>query len=741
MHSYPTLKSLDLPIVDNYLRFLMPSVGLGVLLTSGSMLTHAGSSQQALEEVVITAQKREQSLQDVPIAITAFDAESMRANAIVGLSEIAERTPGFVMTSVNPAEANLYIRGIGTEGLNSNAAGDGSVVMFVDGVYVGRAGGSNMDLFDLERVEVLRGPQGTLFGKNAVGGLVHLVTAKPTEDLQARLQTTIGNLNRTDIRGMVSGPISDNFFGKLAYSSRTRDGFISNETTGNKVYDENSQSVRAALRYVPDGYDLEVTISADLAQQREAGRPRTNLCDTSNAGGAHCVGINPDEFVVNSVTDGHLDRDVSGVTAEINWGTSFGTITSISAYRQAEVDFEDAFFSNPVTSSTIESINRNVEESSQFTEELRLASTAFDNRLDWVVGLYYLTEDVSRNEMLDQHFGALAPFLVGEVSFPQGVTTTSYAIFAQGSYEIVEDLTLTVGARQTWEKKEVELGAVLLSGSNPPPFTTPYNVNAEESWGEFTPKFVLDYAARDNLMLYASAARGFKSGGFQGTASTPESAVVPYDPETAWSYELGAKTQWFDNRLRVNAAAFYTDHEDLQLTELIPACCVVVGNAANAEIKGVELEFQVVPTEGLDISGSYSYLDAKFADFASGATVDNSGNTLPRSPQNKLNLAVLYQWPLATLGTASVRVDWSYQDEMFFEASNTPNEVQDSYDTLNARVALKGAGENWELALWGKNLGDELIKSHIVAFPLYGQELVMYQPPRTWGLSVSWKLN
>lgn len=741
MHNYPTPKYVAQPNVDKYERLLMPTFAAGVLLASTSVLVHAESSYQALEEVVVTAQKREQSLQDVPIAITAFDAESMRSNAIVGLAEIAERTPGFVMTSVNPAEANLYIRGIGTEGLNSNAAGDGSVVMFVDGVYVGRAGGANMDMFDLERVEVLRGPQGTLFGKNAVGGLVHLVTAKPSEDLQTRLQATIGNLNRTDIRGMVSGPIRDNFFGKVAYSSRTRDGFIRNETTGNKVYDENSQSVRAALRYIPDGYDLDVTVSADLAQQREAGRPRTNLCDTANAGGTHCVGINPDEFVVNSVTDGHLDRDVSGVAAEINWGTSLGTLTSISAYRQAEVDFEDAFFSNPITSSTIESINRNVEESSQLTEELRLASTALEDKLDWVVGLYYLTEDVKRNEMLDQRFGALAPFLVGRVSFPQDVTTTSYAVFAQASYEIVNDLTLTIGARQTWEKKDVELGAVLLSGANPPPFTAPYNVNAEESWSEFTPKFSIDYAANDDLMIYASAARGFKSGGFQGTASTPESAVVPYDPETAWSYELGAKTQLFDNRLRVNVAAFYTNHKDLQVTELIPACCVVVGNAADAEIKGIELEFQVVPAEGLDISGSYSYLDAKFADFASGATVDNSGNTLPRSPENKLNLAVQYQWPLAKLGTASARVDWSYQDEMFFEASNTPNEVQGSYDTLNARVAIKGPGENWELALWGKNLGDELIKSHIVAFPLYGQELVMYQPPRTWGLSVSWKLN
>jgi iron complex outermembrane receptor protein len=712
----------------------------GLLIAGKATLTLAQDESSVLEEVTVTAQKREQNLQDVPIAITVFDAETLRFNDIANLEEIAERTPNFVMTSVNPAEPNFYIRGIGTEGLNSNAAGDPSVVMFVDGVYVGRAGGSNLDMFDLERVEVLRGPQGTLFGKNAVGGLIHMVSARPSEEFDARLQATVGNLNRLDFRGMATGPISDSVSGKVAFSSRTRDGFVLNETTGTETHNENVQSVRGALLFKPNE-DLDILISADITQQDQEGKPRTNLCNVPTYAGPRCEGINPDPLIVNAVTDGHLDREVWGALAQIDWQTGIGMLTSITAYREADVDFEDAFFSNPISSTQIESINRNVEESDQFTQEFRLASTAVDNRMNWVVGLYYLKENVTRVEMLDQRFAALAPFLEGQAAWPQDVTTKSTALFAQLDFAITEKLVLTVGGRQTWEEKDVLLGAKLISGGSPPPWNQDYLVSTEEDWSEFTPKIVLDYSVNDNLMFYGSAANGFKSGGFQGTASTPESAATPYDPETAWAYELGGKSQWLENQLRINVALFQIDHKDLQVSELIPACCVVIGNAADAETKGVEIEFVLAPTPGLEFTGNYSYLKAEFTDFAEGASADNTGNTLPRSPKNSWYLAGDYNWSMGNFGSARIHVDWSYQDDIFFEASNTPNEVQEAYHLWNARLAFMDPENNWELTFWGKNLGNELIKTHIVAFPPYSQELVIYQPERTYGVSLTWMMN
>ncbi len=726
-------------MTKNWFRAVIVIIS-GVVIAGNGTLAMAQEESSALEEVIVTAQKREQDLQVVPIAITVIDAETLRFNNLSSLEEIAERTPNFVMTSVNPAEPNFYIRGIGTEGLNSNAAGDASVVMFVDGVYVGRAGGSNMDMYDLARIEILRGPQGTLFGKNAVGGLIHLVSARPTEEFDARMQATVGNLNRLDFRGMASGPISDSVSGKIAFSSRTRDGFVLNETTGTETHNENVQSVRGALLFKPNE-DVDILISADLTQQDEKGKPRTNLCNVPTYAGPRCIGINPDPLIVNAVTDGHLDRDVWGISAQIDWQTGIGMLTSITAYREAEIDFEDAFFSNPVSSTQIESINRNVEESDQFTQELRLASTAVDNRLNWVVGLYYLKENVKRDEMLDQRFGALAPFLAGQASWPQDVTTESIALFAQLDFAITEKLTLTVGGRQTSEEKDVLLGARLISGGSPPPWNQDYLVSAKEDWSEFTPKIVLDYTVNDDLMFYGSASKGFKSGGFQGTASTPESAETPYDPETAWAYELGGKSEWLENRLRINVALFQIDHKDLQISELIPACCIVIGNAADAETKGVEIEFVLAPAPGLEFTGSYSYLKAEFTDFAEGATADNTGNTLPRSPKNSWYLGGDYSWSMGNAGSARLHVDWSYQDDIFFEASNTPNEVQEAYYMWNARLAFRDPGDNWELTFWGKNLGNELIKTHIVAFPLYGQELVIYQPERTYGLSLSWMMN
>lgn len=709
------------------------------VLAFATVANWAGAAgAQTIQTVVVTAQKTEQNLQKVPVAVTAFGAADLAKNSIINLKEIAQRTPGFTASEVSPAEPNYYIRGIGTEGIDSNAAGDPSVAMFIDGVYVARGGGSNLDLFDLERVEVLRGPQGTLFGKNAAGGLIQIVSRKPSNENWLAVEGTIGDYSRIDLKGSMNAILDDGVYASAAVLSKQRDGFMSNETTGNDVDDENSVGARAALRFTPND-NLDIVISADVTRTREKGRPRDNVCDASVAGGSHCVGVNPDPHVVNSVTDGHLERDVWGGLVEINWQTDIGTITSLTAYRSAEFDFEDAFFSNPVNPpAQIESINRNVEESTQFSQELRLAFDAFDGRLNGVLGAYYLDAQINRIEILDQRFPV--PAATGVAWFPQDVDSTSSALFAQANFEIVPDLTLTAGARVTWESKDAHLQGFKVSGpGNPPPLATPFDIRASESWTAFTPKFGIEWQVTDAAMLYASAARGFKSGGFQGTPGNGASAAIPYNPEYLWSYEIGAKTLWFDDKFRLNVSAFHIDHEDLQVSSLVPLCCVVIGNAAAAEIDGVELEFLALLAEGLEVNGSYSYLDAEFVDFTTGATADYTGNTLPRSPKNKLNLGAQYTFPIENLGEGSIRVDWTTQSKIYFEASNTPLEVQKGYELLDARAGISNEDDSWEVFIWGKNLTDELIKTHIVAFAPYAQILNLYQPPRTYGLTVRWR--
>jgi iron complex outermembrane recepter protein len=482
-----------------------------------------------------------------------------------------------------------------------------------------------------------------------------------------------------------------------------------------------------------------VIVALDHVDQDQRGQPRDNVCNAAFNGGVHCVGVDPDPRRVNAVKDGYLRREVTGLTANVDYETRWGTLTSVTAYRTTDYAHADAFFSNPINPPTqIESFNENIEEADQFSQEFRLSFVAADQKLHGVAGIYYLSEDIERNEILFQDFPV--PAVTGVGSFPQQVDSTSFAIFGQLNYDLTERLTVTAGARMTWEEKDADLAAVLLEGPGlPPPLAEEFDISADENWDAFTPRFAIDYRLNDDVMVYASAAKGFKSGGFQGTPGTAASAAIPYDPEYAWSYEIGAKTQWLDDSLRLNLAAFHIDYEDLQVSQLVPLCCVVIGNAATAEIDGVEFEMLFRPVAGLDLNASYSWLDAEYDSFASGATADNTGNTLQRAPKHKFNFGAQYEWSVGNLGTLMARVDWTRQSKIYFEASNTPLEVQERYDVVDARLALRAHDDSWELALWGKNLDDELIKTHIVAFAPFQQQLNTYQPPRTYGLTMRFR--
>lgn len=240
------------------------------------------------------------------------------------------------------------------------------------------------------------------------------------------------------------------------------------------------------------------------------------------------------------------------------------------------------------------------------------------------------------------------------------------------------------------------------------------------------------------MLVYASATRGFKSGGFQGIAGSGASQSTPYDPEYAWSYETGLKTQWWDGRVRTNLSVFKTKYKDLQVSQLVPLCCVVVGNAATAEIKGAELEWVVQPVEGLQIDGSLARLNAEFTSFANGATANFTGNKLPRSPKNKLHLGAQYSTEIEGWG-ALARVDYSNQSHMYFEASNIPTQKQEGYIDVDARLALTSPDKAWEISVWGKNLTNELVATYVTAFAPYRQVLVPYAPPRTYGVTLVWR--
>ncbi|WP_298670545.1 TonB-dependent receptor [uncultured Sphingomonas sp.] len=720
---------------------LLPAIAVAQTATTGDIAAPDTAAEAASGDIIVTAQRREQKLQDVPVAVTAFGADQLKGNNVESMQDIATRTPGLSVSQVDPINQNFAMRGIGTAaGISQNAGGDPSVVVFVDGVYAGRGGTPDIDSLDLERVEVLRGPQGTLFGKNAIGGLVQFISRKPSADPSFHIEGTYGNYNRYSMVTYGNTPITDKIFLSVGFSHKQRDGFEYNETTGNRVNNENLTTGRAALRFVPTD-NLDIILRGDYSDQNQLGNPRHNICDASFAGGVHCAGINPDPRVVNAYTDGYIKRFTQSYSAEINWTVPIGTITSLTAVRKVDFKFLTPFFSNPINPpNQIESTDFGHEWDTQFSQELRLAFTGFGDRLHGQTGIYYLHENNNRIEGQIQDFAT--PALTGTAIYPQYVKARSFAVFGQLDYEIAPNFTATAGARMTWEHKEGEFAGFKVSGPGlPPPLGSlaGYDVTGAKSWSAFTPRFALNWKVAPDVMFYGSVARGYKSGGFQGLSGTAAGAATPYDPELAWGYEAGAKTQWFDRRLTFNLALFRTDYKNLQVSQLVPLCCVVVSNAAKAKIQGVEVEAIARPFPGFEIDGSYSYLDAKFISYNIPGQ-NYTGNELPRSPKNKFNIGAQYDL-MASDWRIRTRADYSWVSNAYFDASNIPQQLWPSHENLDARISVRAPGKAWELSVWGKNLTNTLVPNYVTYFGPYRQTLVPYAPPRTYGMSLSFDIN
>jgi iron complex outermembrane receptor protein len=713
-------------------------VAFGVVVMAGGHAA-AQTSSSDVSELVVTAQRVEQNIQQVPIAVSAFPAAALERQSIETLQDIASRTPGFTAGAVDPIQMNLAIRGIGSAyGISQNAGGDASVVIFVDGVYAGRGGTPDIDALNLARVEVLRGPQGTLFGKNAVGGLIQFVSKKPSAEPSLRLEGQYGNYDRRQFSARGNLPVSDKAYLSLGAALKLRDGYEFNETTGHRVDDQDLRTAAVALRLLPS-QDLEVVLAADFTDQDQRGNPRDNVCDASFQGGVHCVGVNLDPRVMNAYVDGYLRRWLQTYRGEVNYTTPLGTLTSITAYRASTLNFRTPFFSNPVRPpAQVEYTQTDHEKNRQFSQEVRLSFAALGSRLTGQAGVYYVNEDNLRIEDVQQDLPA--PALTGVITFPQDVDGRSWAIFGQASYAVTDALTVTAGLRQTWERKSGRFGGHKVSGpGQPPPLVADYDVRSKKSWDALTPRFAVDYRVSPDAMVYASATRGFKSGGFQGVAGSALSQSTPYDPEYAWSYEAGAKTQWLDGRLRVNASLYRTDYKDLQVSQLVPLCCVIIGNAATAKIRGAEVEFVAQPVAGLQFDGGYARLHAEFTDFAKGATADFTGNDLPRSPRDKLHLGAQYGFDVEGWKVLG-RVDYTNQSRMYFDASNIPGQKQEGYINVDGRLSLTSPDRRWEVAVWGKNLTDELVATYVTVFAPFRQILAPYAPPRTYGVTLIWRM-
>ena len=711
-----------------------------------------------LEEIVVTAQKRAESAQDVPIALSVFGAEDLQAANIRRIEEIVLRTPNFTMMRVNVGEPQFYIRGVGSN--SDSAAGDPTVGVFQDEIYIGRISGAAFDVFDMQRVEVLRGPQGTLFGRNTSGGAVNFIPNRPEQDFFASAELSLGNYDSIEGRAVLNGGITDSLAGRLSVSHREHSGFSENITTGADLDDEDNWSARGQLLFTPTDAS-RLLLGYDFVKDDNSGNARVPypVFDTGQVGPVNNLvlgalrrlwPVGSDVRKAYSVPESFQERDINGLTVRFENDASYGSWTLLGGWRKVELSwYEDLDglkpYGPPTTSWVLQNRNITDEDAEQYSLEARLASPA-DSRMKWVAGLYYFTEEVNRNETFRTQF-SLIPAAGGDVTFVQDVDSSTYAAFGQLTYPFTDALSVTAGLRYSNDEKD----AHQVARNNVPTDTTPgiplfpgqpYDIKADDSWGSTTGKLAVDYRLGGGHLLYASASKGFKSGIYpsqsNNTPLAPAGEATP--PEEVWSYEAGAKTEWFDNTLRVNLALFYMDYQDLQLFRLDSALRLVTFTEDTTN-KGAELEILAAPAEGLETGLNVAYLSAEVDGGA------NDGAQLPRAPEYSFGGFAQYQWPFAG-GNMAVRADFKWTDNYRTEiAYNTGSPAADaanaritevqSFALLDARLSYAPGDGNLEFSLWGKNLTDETYPTHII--PFLGNGFSIFGPPRTYGVAASWK--
>ncbi|MBO9695948.1 MAG: TonB-dependent receptor [Sphingopyxis sp.] len=659
-------------------RCSLAALTLALLAAPPAHAQEVERSEGALDEIVVTAEKREENLQNVPIAVTAMTGETLTATGISNVEDLQFFVPGVSIT--NDSMAIINIRGIGTSAFG--VATDPSTTVHYDGVYIARPTTSYQDMFDVERIEVLRGPQGVLFGRNSAGGTLNIVSKMPSRELSGTLGVTVGNYDKRTLSGTISGPLSDTARARLTLVKNDRAGIYRDVVTGRRYQNEDNFAGRLTVAIEPAD-NLEIVLRADASKDRETGYP--SIRDTypaSFAAAGATIPTRRNEVAFD--TPPRYDVDAWGVSSTIGYDAGAVALKSITAWRDSEVvqvldvDATDLFLRN------IEFFER----SRTFTQELQLLSND-DGALRWILGAFYLNEK-GRDEIRILEPGRA-------LAIPESNTTNAVALFGQATYEIVPRARLTAGLRYSYEKKDFAF-RVLMNGAQADSGRT------SASWTAWTPKFGIDYDLTDDVMAYASATRGFKSGGFQlGDGK-------PFLPEYLWSYEVGIKSTLLDRRLRANLSAFYYDYTNLQVVQYINGVASTT-NAGQATIKGLELELMAKPAERLSLSSTLAYLDARYdVYFDQGTSLE--GNRLPNAPRWNLTFGAEYSAPLGDLGDLVLRADVAWRDGVFFKPNNDPRYAGTGNTLLNGRIAWQPADKKWEVALYGRNLTNERYASY-----------------------------
>lgn len=763
---------------------------LGVLLGAslgGPVAVHAQESASAesavgLEEIVVLARKRAENIQEVPISITALTAEEITARGIEDLADVARFAPNLQFDSTaavsgSSIASTIFIRGIGQTDFTLNS--DPGVGVYIDGVYIARSLGSLLDLIDVQSVEVLRGPQGTLFGKNTIGGALNITSQRPASHAAGYVELQGGNFDRRNFKARLDAPISESLTTSLSVASLNENGYQQ------RVLQPDAEDLGNVDRVVARGRAIwsasarfEADVIVDYTRGREESVPQSVLVIVPTTGApflAASAGVIPGttptlrpgfegQFPGTSILDGTFistdprntfyggesrsDFDIFGASVTLNWGFGAVELKSITAYRELDSNFARDSLSSPfIVADTEDDYDQE-----QWSQEFQLSGAFPADRGQYIAGLYYLGEEGTNSNLVDTSIGALGS--------GGSVDNESAAVFAQVNLKLTDMFSATAGVRYTDETKGFSPGfrggsQQFLSNANglalglPPTVPLILDGDYEADTDKIDTTLVLQAHLTQDLMSYVSYSTGFKAGGFsQRIGPGPGIPAPSFRPEDVRVVELGIKWLGLDGRLRINAAAFQTDYEDVQVTPLFEGIGPVTRNAGEAKIRGGELEWAFAPDESWEFTGGVGLLDTEYTSLTpesqvnqnlDGSPVLTRDTELAKSPDVSANASLAYHWTVSGGSIVTGQVSYSYTSELFNDVLNSEELKRDDLSLLGASLSVATTNDDWFVTIRGVNLTDE---EYIIAGNAeryagnIGYTQGTYARPREWWVSI-----
>lgn len=717
---------MQIATINSPVRLLSSSavLGLSFFLSNAAAQTNAPEAgQRAIEEITVTASRRTTGLQDTPMAISAFSMDRLSKLDIRNANDLAQSVPGL---EIGQTVGNLQI---GLRGVSNDSfflAGDPTVAFHVDGIYRGRQTGGNAIFMDVERVEVLKGPQGTLYGRNATAGSINVITAKPTFEFAGYNELVVGDFDRAGLAGMLNVPASDRLAFRLAYLAQVRDGYYENGPDIEDYGDADEGGVRLhGLFNISDRSSLLLTLDW---QGRFGVGDGSVLLPEPDGDLEDFIDGNPYQLILN--TEGDRDDDFYTLRAEFNHDFDFGQFTYLGAYLDTSVflliDF-DRQDRSPLQQTLAVQVD-----SQQHSHEFQLTSGS-EGRLEWLVAGYLFYEDAQRH--LEIFFAPNFENMNDQPNF----TSDSQAVFGDVTYGLTDNVNISGGLR--WSRVEKSDLNTLQTQIRPNGIFTAMG-NEQETWNSLDWTVGLDWHANEDNMLYGKVGTGFKSGGFNDPLLGLDDAE--FDQEEILAVQFGHKSMFLDGRLQVNSEAFWYDYTDLQVNQIVDNLNLV-RNAAEARIQGFDTEIVLVPTDRLRIDFALAYLDTEYRDFVQfdpirGIDVNLEGASLRQAPEWSMNVIAEYTFMLPGDWELTPGFSSAYQTETKHRVFSDPGATQPDFHRSNAHLTLLSPEGRWQARAFVTNLEDEFVATNI-GLNGRNERTIRGEPPRMWGVRLRYNFG